>query len=132
PTGTVLFSQTGISTGPSFTGNPCTLTTPPGVAATCSVTFSSTSTGVASITGVYSGDTGYSTSTSTGVAVTVTTTAHATTTTILCSPNPVLAGVYSTCTATVTDSSTSVAITPTRHTNLHYPAHPGANANQRG
>src|SRR3989441_368488 len=130
PTGTVLFSQTGISTGASFTGNPCTLTAPPGGAATCSVTFSSTSTGVASITAVYSGDTGYAASTSTSVDVTVTIAAHQTTAAISCSPNPVLAGVYSTCTATVTDTSTSRATTPTGQVTMSFQSPAGGKANE--
>src|SRR3989454_4349898 len=130
PTGTVLFSQTGISTGASFTGNPCTLTAPPGGAATCSVAFSSTSTGVARITAVYSGDTGYAASTSTSVDVTVTIAAHQTTAAISCSPNPVLAGVYSTCTATVTDTSTSGATTPTGQVTMSFQSPAGGKANE--
>src|SRR2546425_473890 len=130
PTGTILLSQTGISTGASFAGNPCTLTAPQGGAATCSVTFSSTSTGVASITAVYSGDTGYAASTSTSVDVTVTIAAHQTTAAISCSPNPVLAGVYSTCTATVTDTSTSRATTPTGQVTMSFQSPAGGKANE--
>jgi len=132
PSGTILFSQTGISTGASFAGNPCTLTAPQGGAATCSVTFSSTSTGVASITAIYSGDTGYAASTSTSVDVTVTIAAHQTTATISCSPNPVLAGVYSTCTATVTDTSTSGATTPTGQVTILDPGRGGHHLAQIG
>src|SRR2546422_805604 len=130
PSGTILFSQTGISTGASFAGNPCTLTAPQGGAATCSVTFSSTSTGVASITAIYSGDTGYAASTSTSVDVTVTIAAHQTTATISCSPNPVLAGVYSTCTAIVTDTSTSGATTPTGQVTMSVQLPAGGKANE--
>src|SRR3989441_2220056 len=130
PTGTILLSQTGISTGASFAGNPCTLTAPQGGAATCSVTFSSTSTGVASITAIYSGDTGYAASTSTSVDVTVTIAAHQITATISCSPNPVLAGVYSTCTATVTDTSTSGATTPTGQVTMSFQSPAGGKANE--
>ena len=64
PTGKVIFSQTGISRGASFTGNPCTLATSTSGAETCTVTFSSTTIGTASIAGAYEGDALHEVSTS--------------------------------------------------------------------
>src|SRR5207245_820405 len=115
PTGTVTFSQTGISTGAAFTGSPCTLV--PGTvpsSASCSVTFSSTSTGIASITGAYDGDSTHAGSVSSqGFNVQVSATALDTTTTTVSCDTMVVVGQPSLCAATVTDTSTSGATTPT-------------------
>src|SRR2546425_1117111 len=115
PTGTVTFSQIGISTGAAFTGSPCTLV--PGTipsSASCSVTFSSTITGTASITGAYDGDSTHAGSvTSQGFNVQVSATALDTTTTTVSCDTMIVVGQPSLCTATVTDTSTSGATTPT-------------------
>src|SRR2546427_9360996 len=119
PTGTVTFSQIGISTGAAFTGSPCTLV--PGTipsSASCSVTFSSTITGTASITGAYDGDSTHTGSiTSQDFNVQVIATALDTTTTTVSCDTTVVVGQPSLCTATVTDTSTSGATTPTGDVN---------------
>src|SRR6266568_3109214 len=106
PAGTISFSQVGV-TG-SFVGSPCTL-----VSGSCSITFSASTIGTASITGAYtSSDAIHSGGTSAAFPVTVTSPVnHNTTTTVVCA-SPVVVNQASSCAATVTDTNASPT-TPT-------------------
>ena len=114
PTGDVAFSQTGITSGASFTDSPCLLSAGTTVeTATCTVAFSSTSAGSALITGSASTSGDFNGgSTSTGFTVTVTLAAHSTTTSVSCTPSTVSINQATSCTATVTDTS-ATPTTPT-------------------
>src|SRR3989454_3121833 len=103
PTGTITWSSTG-SAG-SFSAPTCTL-----VSGTCSVTFTPSASGTATIRGDYGGDTTHATSFGTS-AISVGT--HPTTTTLSCSPTAVFINQATSCTATVKDTSSSGATTPT-------------------
>src|SRR3989441_723865 len=103
PTGTITWSSTG-SAG-SFSAPTCTL-----VSGTCSVTFTPSASGTATIRGDYGGDATHATSFGTS-AISVGT--HPTTTTLSCSPTAVFINQATSCTATVKDTSSSGATTPT-------------------
>jgi MBG domain (YGX type)/Bacterial Ig-like domain (group 3)/YDG domain len=105
PTGSVSFTTSGSGTfGPPPS---CTLGTPTGASASCSVSYTPTAfgTGTHTITGSYGGDTTHLTSTSPGFNLTVIN--PATTTSVSSSKNPSTYGDSVTFTATVTPNSGS-------------------------
>jgi len=102
PTGSVTFSETG-PVG-AFSSNNCTLSSD-----SCSVTFTSTTTGTATINGAYSGDGAHETSNSIGASVTVN---QRTTSTAITCTSPVVVKQVSNCTARITDSSSGGSVTP--------------------
>src|SRR5256712_645384 len=104
PTGTVVLSQTGV-TG-SFTTCPLAGTT---ASATCTSTFTASTSGTAAVTASYPGDTTHASSSGT---TSIVVNKRTTTTTISCS-TPVVINQGSTCTVTVTDTSATGATTPT-------------------
>src|SRR5439155_740975 len=100
PTGTVTFTQTGV-TG-AFTGSPCTIPGT-GASASCSVTFAATTSGTASIVASYGGDSTHSVSDSTSSPASVTIDKSDTRTTVNCIPSGISTSDTSTCTAEVQD-----------------------------
>src|SRR2546427_3863131 len=103
PAGTVSFSVPGV-TG-SFSPFSCTL-----ASGSCSVSFTPSSAGNATITGVYGGDSAHSGSSG---KTTVTVSKRATSTSVACAPSTVVVGQSTSCTASVTDTSPGTASTPT-------------------
>src|SRR2546426_1948293 len=100
PTGTVAFTP----------GGTCTLGSPSGASASCSVSVIPTSSGTLSISASYAGDSTHSASSgSSSLAVNK----RATSTTIVCSPASVQIGQSSTCTASAKDTSPGTPSTPT-------------------
>src|SRR3989454_2142118 len=108
PTGTVTFAETGLVG--SFSSTSCSLSS-----GSCSVTFTPTAIGNASVTGVYGGDSSHGGSTSAATSVTVN---PRTTSTVLNCSGPVVVNQASSCTATVSDTSPGTAITPTGSVNF--------------
>jgi PKD repeat protein len=103
PSGSVSFTETGAAG--SFNSTACTL-----VSGSCSVTFTATAKGTATITSAYSGDSAHNTSASTGANVAVN---QRTTSTAITCTSPVVVNQASNCTATITDSSIGGKVTPT-------------------
>src|SRR5712691_3603678 len=103
PTGSIAFNETGVAG--SFSSATCTL-----ASGSCSVTFTATAPGTATIIGAYSGDAAHSASTSSGASVTAN--PRTTSTAITCT-SPVVVNHASNCTATITDSSSGGVATPT-------------------
>src|SRR6266581_4702551 len=104
PTGTVTFTSTGTG---SLSAASCTLT-----AGSCTVSFTGTAAGSATIIGTYGGD-GNHNGSGPSTSNTITVNKRSTSTTVICSPNSVVVDQTSSCTATVTDTDVSTTITPT-------------------
>src|SRR5213596_2729762 len=107
PAGSVAFTATGLAG--AFSATSCTL-----VSGSCSVTFTPSAAGTATISGTYTpSDTTHLGSSSSGASNgTVTATLRTTSTTIVCSPSSVAVNQPSTCTATVADTNGAGATTP--------------------
>src|SRR5712692_3415249 len=103
PAGTVSFSVTG-ATG-SLSPFSCTL-----ASGSCSVSFTPSAAGNATVTGVYGGDSSHSGSSG---KTTVTVSKRATSTAVACAPPTVVVGQFTSCTASVTDTSPGTATAPT-------------------
>src|SRR2546428_3265380 len=108
PTGTVTLTVTGV-TG-TFTSSPCPLTPFLTFGGFCSFTFSATTTGGATITAHYDGDSAHATSSAT-FQITIAN-LHPTTITVVCTPTSATRNQPIMCTATVTDTSASRAVPP--------------------
>src|SRR3989475_1874243 len=108
PIGTVTLTVTGV-TG-TFTPSPCPLTPFLTFGGFCSFTFSATTTGAATITAHYDGDSAHATS-STTFQITIAN-LHPTTITVVCTPTSATRNQPIMCTATVTDTSASGAVPP--------------------
>src|SRR2546422_791704 len=104
PTGTVSFTNSG-SAG-TLSAASCTL-----ASGSCTVTFTGSATGTATVSGTYGGDTVHATSGPTA-SNNITVNPRTTSTALACS-SPVVVGQASTCTATVTDTSPAPTTTPT-------------------
>src|SRR6266581_4195645 len=104
PTGTVTFTSTGTG---SLSAASCTLT-----AGSCTVSFTGTAAGSATVIGTYGGD-GNHNGSGPSTSNTITVNKRSTSTTVICSPNSVVVDQTSSCTATVTDTDVSTTITPT-------------------
>ncbi len=103
PTGWVTFNETGAPG--SLNPSSCTLAN-----ASCSVTFTPSSPGNATITGVYSGDSSHSSSSG---KTTLTANKRSTSTAVACVPSSVAVGQSTSCNASVTDISPGNVTTPT-------------------
>src|SRR3989475_7411170 len=108
PIGTVTLTVTGV-TG-TFTPSPCPLTPFLTFGGFCSFTFSATTTGAATITAHYDGDSAHATS-STTFQITIAN-LHPTTIPVVCTPTSATRNKPIMCTATVTDTSASGAVPP--------------------
>src|SRR6266705_3824233 len=104
PTGTVTFTSTGTG---SLSAASCTLT-----AGSCTVSFTGTAAGSATVIGTYGGD-GNHNGSGPSTSNTITVNKRSTSTTVICSPSSVVVDQTSSCTATVTDTDVSTTITPT-------------------
>jgi len=109
PTGTVAWTVPG-SAG-SFTPTGCTLSV--SAPFSCSVTYTPSTDGSATVRGTYSGDGSGPIGHGGSFGTTDVTARRPTTTTVTCSPNPDGLGLQTTCTATVTDGGSGSAQTPT-------------------
>ena len=114
PTGTVTFTP----------GGSCTLAgTGPGPTATCSVSITPTAAGSLTVSLIYSGDSGHTTSRS---SITVTVNLRTTSPVVTCEPSMGMAGDIGTagdpqvCTVTVTDVSPGTTSTPTGTVSFTY------------
>ena len=103
PTGTVTFNGTGVRG--SLNPSSCSLAN-----GNCSVTFTPSATGNATVTAVYGGD---STHVNSSGQAAVSSTTRLSSMTMNCSPATIPDNTTSTCTVTVTDASGSGAVTPT-------------------
>ena len=103
PTGWVTFNETGAPG--SLNPSSCTLAN-----ASCSVTFTPSSPGNATITGVYSGDSSHISSSG---KTTLTANKRSTSTAVACVPSSVAVGQSTSCSASVTDISPGNVTTPT-------------------
>src|SRR2546425_1154618 len=109
PTRSPLFPVTFLfsagTTGGSLSAASCILS-----AGSCSVTFTGTATGTATVLGMYGGDTSHFGSS--GTSNTITVNKRSTSTNVTCTSSVVI-NQASTCTATVTDTDVGTAIVPT-------------------
>src|SRR3989442_7890572 len=103
--GTVTFTLSAGTTGGSLSAASCILS-----AGSCSVTFTGTATGTATVLGMYGGDTSHFGSS--GTSNTITVNKRSTSTNVTCTSSVVIHQT-STCTATVTDTDVGTTITPT-------------------
>jgi hypothetical protein len=106
PTGTVQFTSSGTASGTFTPAASCSLTT-----GSCSVIFTPTSAGTATVTGNYQGDNAHSPSS--GTSGTITSTLRTTSIAMSCHPSRTIVGNLTSCAVTVTDTSPSPALTPT-------------------
>ena len=102
PSGSINFTETGAPG--SFSSATCAL-----VSGSCSVTFTATASGTATIAGGYGGDTAHSASTSAGANVMIN---QRTTSSVVVCTSPVVVNQTSNCSATITDSSSGGSVTP--------------------
>src|SRR3989454_6324516 len=102
PSGSINFTDTGAPG--SFSSATCAL-----VSGSCSVTFTATASGTATIAGGYGGDTAHSASTSAGANVMIN---QRTTSSVVVCTSPVVVNQTSNCSATITDSSSGGSVTP--------------------
>src|SRR3989454_1027991 len=105
PAGTVLFAIV-TGTGTLGTPNPCTL-----VSGSCSVTFTPSTGGTATVSGTYTASDTTHAGSGPSTSNTITVNLRTTSTAVSCT-TPVFINQASTCTATVTDSAAGTASTP--------------------
>src|SRR3989454_118851 len=103
PTGTVTFTSTGPG---SLSAPSCILTS-----GACTVSFTGTAAGSATVAATYGGDSSHNGSGPT-TSNTITVNKRSTSTGVSCAPSSINIGGGSTCTATVTDTDVGTAITP--------------------